>query len=87
MKITEVELFHISIPFAKPYHLSKLYGTRYDAESVILKVHTDEGIVGLGEADPMNPFTEETCASVIVVTRDMIAPLIIDQDPSNLTGR
>ena len=86
MKITGLELFLISIPFAKPYHLSKVYGTLYDAKSVILKVHTDEGIVGLGEADPMNPFTEETCASVIVVTRDMIAPLIIDQDPSNLAG-
>ena len=86
MKITGLELFLISIPFAKPYHLSKVYGTLYDAESVILKVHTDEGIVGLGEADPMNPFTEETCASVMVVIRDMIAPHIIDQDPSNLTG-
>ena len=86
MKITGLELFHISIPFAKPYHLSKVYGTQYDAKSIVLKVHTDEGIVGLGEADPMNPFTEETCASVIVVTRDMIAPHIIDRDPSDLAG-
>jgi len=43
MKITALELFHISIPFARPYKLSKVYGTRYDAEAVILKVHTDEG--------------------------------------------
>ena len=86
MKITGLELFHISIPFAKPYHLSKVYGTQFDAKSVILKVHTDEGIVGWGEADPMNPFTEETCASVIVVIRDMIVPHILDQDPSDLAG-
>ena len=86
MKITGLELFHISIPFAKPYHLSKVLGTQYDAQSIILKIHTDLGIVGLGEADPMNPFTEETCASVMVVTRDMIAPQIIDRDPSELAG-
>jgi muconate cycloisomerase len=80
MKIKKIELFHISIPFAKPYKLSKVYGTRYDAEAVIFKVHTDEGLVGLGEADPLNPFTEETPASVMVVTRDIIAPHIIDHD-------
>jgi len=84
MKIIGLELYQISIPFAKPYKLSKVYGTRYDALAVIFKVHTDEGLVGLGEADPLNPFTEETPASVMVVTRDLIAPHIIDQDPTSM---
>jgi muconate cycloisomerase len=83
MKITGLELYQISIPFAKPYKLSKVYGTRYDAVAVIFKVHTDDGLVGLGEADPLNPFTVETPASVMVITRDIIAPHIIDQDPTN----
>ena len=86
MKITGLELFHISIPFAKPYHLSKVYGTRYDAEAVILKVHTDEGIVGLGEADPLNPFTNETTATVMVVIRDIIAPQLIGQNPIHISA-
>ena len=86
MKITGVELFHISIPFAKPYKLSKVYGTRFDAEAVILKVHTDVGIVGLGEADPLNPFSEETPATVMVVTRDHLAPQLIGRNPSHITA-
>lgn len=86
MKIDRIELFHISIPFAKPYKLSKVYGTRYDAEAVILKVHTDEGIVGLGEADPLNPFSDETPATVMVVTRDMIAPHLIGQNPIHISA-
>ena len=86
MKITAIELFHISIPFAKPYKLSRVYGTRYDAEAVILKVHTDEGIVGLGEADPLNPFSEETPATVMVVTRDLLAPQLIGQDPAHIAA-
>jgi muconate cycloisomerase len=84
MKIIGLELYQISIPFAKPYKLSKVYGTRYDAVAVIFKVHTNDGLVGLGEADPMNPFTEETPATVMAITRDIIAPHIIDQDPTNL---
>lgn len=85
MKIRSLELSHISIPFVKPYKLSKRYGTLTHAHAVIFKVHTDEGIVGLGEADPMNPFTDETPASVMVVTRDVIAPHIIGQDPAKVS--
>ncbi|UCG07417.1 MAG: hypothetical protein JSV83_01820 [Desulfobacterales bacterium] len=81
MKITHLELFHISVPFAEPYHLSKIYGTQHNAHAVILKLHTDEGLFGLGEADPMMPFTDETPQTVMAVTRDAIAPLLIGRDP------
>ena len=86
MKITGLELFHISIPFTKPYHLSKVYGTLHDAESVILKIHTDGGIVGLGEADPLNPFLEDTVATVMVVTRDQIAPHLLGRNPTHIAA-
>ncbi len=86
MKITSIELCHISIPFVKPYALSKVYGTLRKAQAIIFQVHTDEGIVGLGEADPMNPFTEETPASVMAVTRDIIAPCLIGQDPTRISA-
>ncbi len=81
MKITRLELFHISIPFLHPYKLSKVYGTLTDAHAVVIKVHTDAGIVGLGEADPKNPFTEETPASVMAVMREGIAPYLLGRDP------
>ena len=84
MKITRLELFHIAIPFAKPYRLSKAYGTLTDAHAVILKVHTDGGVVGLGEADPLNPFTEETPGTVMAIMRDVIGPCLLGQDPTQV---
>jgi len=84
MKISCIELFHISVPFVKPYALSKIYGTPTHAQAVIFKIHTDAGIIGLGEADPSIPFTHETPASVMVITRDVIAPHLIGQDPTRL---
>ena len=84
MKITNIELSHISIPFAQPYKLSKTYGTLHEAHAVIFRIFTDEGIVGLGEADPMSPFTAETPASVMTVTRDMMAPHLIGRDPKQI---
>jgi muconate cycloisomerase len=86
MKITELELFHIAIPFAEPYKLSKVYGTLENAHAVIIKVRTDKGIIGLGEADPMNPFTEETPGSVMAVLRDHIGPLLIGRDPTQIAS-
>ncbi|MCP4349702.1 MAG: mandelate racemase [Desulfobacterales bacterium] len=85
MKITGIEMFRISVPFAKPYKLSKLYGTLTHANAVIFKVHTDVGIVGLGEADPMNPFTDETPSSVMAIVRDVIAPNLTGQDPTRIS--
>jgi len=85
MKINGLDLYQISIPFAEPYRLSKIYGTLHEAKAVIVKINTDEGLVGLGEADPMIPFTDESPESVMVVIRDIIAPRILGQDPRQLT--
>jgi muconate cycloisomerase len=84
MKITNIELSHISIPFAQPYKLSKAYGTLHEAHAVIFRIFTDEGVVGLGEADPMSPFTAETPSSVMTVARDMIAPHLIGRNPKRI---
>ena len=85
MKITNIELFHINIPLARPYKLTKQYGTLTHAQAVICKVFTDEGIIGLGEADPLKPFTPETPESVMSVIREQIAPEVIGQNPLNIS--
>lgn len=84
MKITSIELNHIAVPFAVPYKLSKKYGTLTHAHAVIFQVKTDNGLVGLGEADPMNPFTEETPATVMAVAKENIAPLLMGLDPRDI---
>ena len=81
MRINEIELFQISIPFAEPYRLSKIYGTLHNAQAVIVKIKTNEGLVGLGEADPMHPFTEESPESTMEAIRDIMAPGLIGRDP------
>jgi len=67
---------------AKPCHLSKLYGTLHNAHAVILKISTDDGIIGLGEADPMVPFTKESPDDVMTVINETIAPFLIGQNPA-----
>ena len=48
MKITEIETIPLRLPFAQPYKISQGAG-RESIETLIVRVHTDEGIVGIGE--------------------------------------
>ena len=84
MKIQQIEAYHVSIPLEKPYRIS--YGTITHAHSVIVKVFTDEGLVGLGEADPLPPFTTDTWASVFAVLQHQLGPYLLGKDPSNLAA-
>ncbi|MDM8533502.1 enolase C-terminal domain-like protein [Clostridiaceae bacterium HSG29] len=84
MKIQKIDVFHLKIKLAKPYKLSKLYGTLEDTEPIVVKITTDTGIVGFGETDPMGLFTGETAETVIEVIKKYIGPAVIGADPLNI---
>ena len=81
MIVTRLEASHVAVDFVEPYHLSRHYGTQFEAHAVIVELHTDEGLVGLGEADPLLPFTNETIDSVIAALQRQIAPILIGANP------
>jgi len=84
MKIKTIELYQISIPFVRPYKLSKVYGTLTHADAVIVRITTDTGLVGWGEADPKAPFTKDTPESVIATVCDQMAEHLLEQDPTQI---
>jgi L-alanine-DL-glutamate epimerase-like enolase superfamily enzyme len=82
MKIKAVDIFYYDIPLKDPFRIS--IGTVYAANDVLVRVQTDSGLVGLGEACPFPPITGETQETNITVAksfRDMIIgknPLAIE---------
>src|SRR4030066_156033 len=58
LKITGVDIYAFDIPLREPFKIS--IGTVYAANDVLIMIHTDAGIVGLGEACPFAPITGET---------------------------
>jgi o-succinylbenzoate synthase len=79
MKITKVESIPVRVPLKGEWRISS--GARTYSDYVIMKVHTDEGIVGLGEASPVPRWAEETQGSIVYVVEKMIGPSIIGMDP------
>lgn len=75
MKITQVEAIPFAIPYRKPLRFAS--GSVEVAEHVLVRVHTDDGVIGIAEAPP-RPFTYgETQAGVVAVIDKLFAPNLV----------
>ncbi len=75
MKITQVEAIPFAIPYVKPLKFAS--GEVHAAEHVLVRVHTDDGVVGVAEAPP-RPFTYgETQAGIVAVIQQIFGPQIL----------
>ncbi|NLE10966.1 MAG: mandelate racemase, partial [Actinobacteria bacterium] len=84
MKITQVECIPVSIPFVKPIVMSG--GPATVADGVVLKVHTDEGVTGIGETgDTSLWYMGESQDSIMHNLAKVFAPqILVGEDPFNL---
>lgn len=72
MKIAKVEAIPFAIPYAKPLRFAS--GEVRVAEHVLVRVHTEDGVVGAAEAPP-RPFTYgETQAGIVAVIGTIFGP-------------
>jgi L-Ala-D/L-Glu epimerase len=72
-----------AIPFAVPYRRPAGFasGTVTTADNVLVRVHTDAGLVGQAEAQP-RPYTYgETQASIVDTVRTALADLLVGVNP------
>lgn len=79
MKIVRVEAIPFAIPYAKPLKFAS--GQVHTADHVLVRVHTDEGLVGTAEAPP-RPYTYgETQQSIVAVVERIFAPQLLGLSP------
>jgi L-alanine-DL-glutamate epimerase-like enolase superfamily enzyme len=79
MKIARVETIPFSIPYTKPLRFAS--GEVTTADHVLVRVHTDDGLVGTAEAPP-RPYTYgETQESIVAVIDRIFAPQILGLSP------
>jgi muconate/chloromuconate cycloisomerase len=76
--IRSVEAIPVSVPLKKPFIIST--GEMRTLDHVIVKVYTDEGIVGVGEAAPVPFFSEESQEDVKVAIDRYISRVIMGED-------
>ena len=86
MKITAVETVAVSLPMRRP-HLSAVQAA--ERVFIIVRLHTDAGMVGLGEATvlkewggPHMTYYGESYKTVALVIGAYLAPVLVGEDPS-----
>lgn len=89
MKITSIEAIPFKLPTRRDF---KWAGLAVDLGGfVLIRIYTDEGIVGLGEATPLPDWggdhgrrSGETLKTVCVVVQDVLAPALLGRDPTRI---
>ncbi|KAA3647848.1 MAG: hypothetical protein DWQ07_02355 [Chloroflexi bacterium] len=83
MKINALKVTAVNIPLLKPYHIAVL-GTVESTQSVIVEMHTDEGLIGIGESDPALMFTGESQQTVMTMLQHHLGPAVLGMEPRQI---
>src|SRR5436309_8362244 len=86
MNITQIEPIPVSVPLKKGMTAKTAHGEHAVSPYVLVKVHTDAGLVGLGEATVSALWSGETQAGTVAAIRDSIAPQLVGTDPRDITA-
>ena len=86
MKITKVELIPVDIPRTKVLTLAHYgnLGQGGNFEFVLVRIHTDEGITGVGEVPPLPPLSPESQPVILDVQKKWLVPALLGKDPFEL---
>ncbi|MEH7344448.1 dipeptide epimerase [Bacillus sp. JJ1532] len=77
MKIDKIETYRVAIPLIKPFKTA--LRTVTTAESILVKVSCDNGIIGWGEAPPTVVITGETLSSIESAIHHVLKPYLEQQ--------
>lgn len=79
--ISSVEIYKLSIPLKQPFVIS--LGPQYDADNVIVKINTSQGISGWGECSPYMSINGESMDTCFIVGQ-YLAKALKDKDALNI---
>ncbi len=81
MKITHVETYPVRVPLKPVRQMRSSLGQHRVSEFLLVRIGTDQGIEGVGEATTTPNWSGETCWTAQAIIRHELAPLLLGQDP------
>jgi L-alanine-DL-glutamate epimerase-like enolase superfamily enzyme len=84
IKVKSIEVFKSEIAFKEPFKITLMQKTT--AQSIFIKINSNLGIYGLGEANPLRGITGET-QSINYAGAIELARLVLQADPRNIEGQ
>ena len=84
MKIAKIELGEIQIPLVTPFKTA--LRTVDSVNDIIVRITSDDGQEGFGEAPATAVITGDTKGSIVTAVRDFIAPAVTGMDIEDMDG-
>jgi L-alanine-DL-glutamate epimerase-like enolase superfamily enzyme len=85
VKITSVEAIPLAVSFKQVFRFGAT--DRSTSPNVIVRITTGDGVVGYGEACPVQAFTSETQASIVELVETRVAPTLVGCNASQRLPR
>jgi L-alanine-DL-glutamate epimerase-like enolase superfamily enzyme len=85
MKIDRIEAIPVRVPLKQGWSTKTAHGVHATSDYVIVRVYTDQGLVGLGEATVAPRWSGETSGTCLSIINQLLAPELIGQNPLDIT--
>jgi L-alanine-DL-glutamate epimerase-like enolase superfamily enzyme len=83
MRISKIECIPVTSKFSQPFPMGG--GVELGSASVVLKLHTDEGIVGIADSGGTSAwYRGESQDSMMSLINNIFAPFLLGADPFNI---
>lgn len=84
MKITRIETIPVRVPIWPEFQIQGALGSHTESPFVVLRVHTGEGVVGLGEVSCTPIWSGEDATTAVHLIRTYLEPALIGEDPRDI---
>jgi len=84
VKITDIDTIPVQVPIHPKRAVRGSLGAHTTSPFLLLKIHTDEGITGLGEVSCTPIWSGEDQVTADHFIRDFIAPILRGEDPTHI---
>lgn len=82
MKISKATIHAVNFPLKEPFIIS--YATYPSMAAIIVRLETDNGLVGYGEAVPDEHVTGEQADAAFEVLKNVLVPQVLNQNPFDI---
>lgn len=88
LRIREVETIPLRLPFGRSFSFAAPHESKREAVDVlIVRIHTDEGLVGIGETQAWRrQGSFETLTGLRATIGEIFAPILVGQSPFDVAG-
>ena len=84
MRIRAIDKIPVRVPIRPEFQIQGSLGVHHVSPFLILKVHTDEGVTGLGEVSCTPVWSGEDSTTAVHIINSFLEPAILGEDPRDI---